>query len=146
MSIEMNTTRTDYQKPLPAPDPESAPFWEGAKQHRLLIVRCSACGTHRFPATSFCPSCQSPELQWVPASGRGKVFSWIVVRHPVPRDVYAQDVPYVVALVTLEEGPRITTNIVGCATDAVFADMPVTVTFKDVTPEITLPQFKPVSA
>ena len=65
---------------------------------------------------------------------------------PRPRDIYAQDVPYVVALVTLEEGPRLTTNIVGCAPEAVFADMPVRVAFKDVTPDITLPQFTPLAS
>jgi hypothetical protein len=71
------------------------------------------------------------------------VFSWIVVRHPVPRDVYAQDVPYVVALVTLDEGVRIPSNIVGVAPEEVTADMPVRVTFRQATPDITLPLFEP---
>ena len=134
-----------YSKPLPVLDPESRPFWEACKQHKLQIQRCRACNQARLPATSFCPNCQSPEFDWVDASGRGKVFSWIVVRHPVPRDVYAQDVPYVVALVQLEEGPRLPTNIVGCAPEAVTAYMPVQVTFRDVTPEITLPVFEPAA-
>jgi uncharacterized OB-fold protein len=134
-----------YSKPLPVLDPESRPFWEACKQHKLQFQRCRACNHARLPATSFCPNCQSPEFDWVDASGRGKVFSWIVVRHPVPRDVYAQDVPYVVALVQLEEGPRLPTNIVGCAPEAVTAYMPVQVTFRDVTPEITLPVFEPAA-
>jgi uncharacterized OB-fold protein len=134
-----------YSKPLPVLDPESRPFWEACKQHKLRFQRCRACSHPRLPATSFCPKCQSPEFDWVDASGRGKVFSWIVVRHPVPRDVYAQDVPYVVALVQLEEGPRLPTNIVGCAPEAVTAYMPVQVTFRDVTPEITLPVFEPAA-
>ena len=62
--------------------------------------------THRFPATSFCANCQSPDFTWVESKGTGKVFSWIVVRHPVPKDVYADEVPYDVALVTLDEGVR----------------------------------------
>lgn len=132
-----------YAKPLPVPDPESRPFWEGCRAHKLLIVRCKSCGTHRFPPTSLCPHCQSGEYDWVEASGRGRVFSWITVRHPVPRDVYADDVPYVVALVTLEEGVRMPTNIVDCAPEDIAADMKVQVGFRDATPEISLPVFSP---
>ena len=70
------------------------------------------------------------------------MFSWIVVRHPVPRDVYAQEVPYVVALITLDEGVRIPSNIVGIAPEKLTANMPVRVTFRQATPEITLPLFE----
>ncbi|HTJ65759.1 MAG TPA: Zn-ribbon domain-containing OB-fold protein [Alphaproteobacteria bacterium] len=132
-----------YEKPLPALDPESTPFWQACKEHTLKIVKCGACGHLRFPPTSFCPACNSDRIEWVEASGKGTVFSWIVVRHPVPKDVYAGDVPYVVALVTLEEGVRMPTNIVGCAPEDVTAYMPVRVQFRDVTPEITLPVFAP---
>jgi len=132
-----------YDKPLPVLDPESTPFWEACRGHRLKIVKCGDCGQLRFPPTSFCPNCNSNCVEWVEASGKGTVFSWIVVRHPVPKDVYAGDVPYVVALVTLEEGVRMPTNIVGCAPEDVTASMPVAVQFRDVTPEITLPVFAP---
>jgi len=132
-----------YEKPLPYPDPESTPFWLACKEHKLKIVKCGDCGHLRFPPTSFCPACSSDRVEWVEASGKGTVFSWIVVRHPVPKDVYAGDVPYVVALVTLEEGVRMPTNIVGCAPEDVTAYMPVQVQFRDVTPEITLPVFAP---
>ncbi len=74
----------------------------------------------------------------------GRVFSWIVVRHPVPRDVYALDVPYVVALIALDEGVRIPSNIVGIEPEKVTTDMRVRVIFRPVTPEITLPLFEPV--
>jgi uncharacterized OB-fold protein len=77
------------------------------------------------------------------SSGHGRVFSWIVVRHPVPREVYAADVPYVVALIELDEGVRIASNIVGIEPEKVTANMPVRVIFKPVTPEITLPIFEP---
>jgi hypothetical protein len=132
-------------KPLPAPDPESAPFWEACKAHTLKIVRCLDCGHVRFPPTSFCPHCQSARHKWVEASGKATVFSWIVVRHPVPKDVYAGDVPYIVALVTLEEGVRMPTNIIDCAPEAVTANMKLTVRFRDVTPEISLPVFAPAA-
>lgn len=133
-----------YSKPLPAPDPESTPFWESCREHKLKIVRCTTCGQVRFPPTSFCPKCQSAEHEWIEASGKGKVFSWIVVRHPVPKDVYAQDVPYVVALVELDEGVRMPSNIVECSPDVVEADMRVQVAYRDVTAEITLPVFVPL--
>jgi uncharacterized OB-fold protein len=132
-----------YSKPLPAPDVETRPFWDGCRQGKLLIQRCEACGHVRFPPTHFCPKCHSTDQAWVESSGRGRVFSWIVVRHPVPRDIYAGDVPYVVALITLDEGVRIASNIVGVAPEAVTADMPVRVAFRDATPDITLPLFEP---
>jgi uncharacterized OB-fold protein len=133
-----------YMKPLPALDPESRPFWEGCRVHKFLVMKCRSCGKARFPATTFCPHCRSSELDWVEIKGTGKVFSWIVVRHPVPRDVYAGDVPYIVALVDLPEGVRVTTNIVDCSPEDVRADMQVRVKFRDVTPEISLPVFAPV--
>jgi uncharacterized OB-fold protein len=73
------------------------------------------------------------------------VFSWIVVRHPVPRDIYADQVPYVVALVTLEEGCRMAANIVGCAPEDVTANMPLEIVYNPVTADITLPAFRPAA-
>jgi uncharacterized OB-fold protein len=132
-----------YNKPLPYLDPESRPFWEGAKAHKLLLVQCRSCKTHRFPPTTFCAKCSSDAYDWVEAKGTGKVFSWIVVRHPVPKEVYAAEVPYIVALIALDEGVRMTSNIIDCKPEDVTADMRVSVTFRDVTPEITLPAFTP---
>ncbi len=134
-----------YIKPLPAPDPESTPFWDSCREHKLKIVRCTSCGSTRFPPTSFCPKCQSADHEWIEASGKGRVFSWIVVRHPVPKDVYALDVPYVVALVELDEGVRMPTNIIDCLPEDVKADMRVQVAYRDVTDEITLPVFAPAA-
>lgn len=135
-----------YPKPLPVLDPETRPFWEACQSGRLMLQRCVDCGHVRFPPTRFCARCNSSKCEWVASNGEGKVFSWIVVRHPVPRDVYAQDVPYVVALIELAEGVRIPSNIVGCAPEDVTAGMPVSVTFRAVTPEITLPLFQPARA
>lgn len=133
----------DASKPLPVPDPESAPFWEAAGRGQLMIQRCNACGTVRFPATTYCPSCRSDDYGWVNASGRGRVFSWIVVRHPVPASAYKNDVPYVVALVTLDEGPRMVANIIGCAPDSITADMRVSVSFADAAEGFKIPVFQP---
>ena len=77
------------------------------------------------------------------ASGRGTVFSWIVVVHPVPKEVYRDDVPYVVALVELEEGVRMPTNIIGCDPQAITADMAVEVVFDQVADDLVLPRFRP---
>jgi uncharacterized OB-fold protein len=132
-----------YLKPLPAPDSETQPFWDACRDGRLTLQRCTECGQKRFPPTRFCPQCRSAGHVWVDSPGLGRVFSWIVVRHPVPREVYGADVPYVVALVTLDEGVRMPTNIVGIAPEAVTADMRVRVVFRAVTPEITLPLFEP---
>lgn len=134
-----------YAKPLPVADSETRPFWDACQSGKLTIQRCISCGHVRFPPTRFCSKCRSAECEWIESKGQGRVFSWIVVRHPVPRDVYAKDVPYVVALIELDEGVRIPSNIVDCTPEDVTAGMPVSVTFRAVTPEITLPLFQPVA-
>ena len=131
--------------PLPVPDHLSRPFWEGCRAHELRLQRCGACQTVRFPPGPVCPTCRSEEVEVVLSSGKGVVYSWIVVRHPIPASVYATEVPYVVALVDLAEGVRMTSNIVGCPPDEVRADMRVELVFKDVTDEVSLPQFRPAA-
>lgn len=132
-----------FPKPLPVADPDSRPFWEGCRRRELLLQRCADCGRFRFPPSSACPGCGSRQQTWVEASGKGRVYSWVVVVRPVPREVFADDVPYVVALVELDEGVRLPTNLVGCDPDAVVGDMAVEVVFEEVTPEVTLPKFRP---
>lgn len=133
-------------KPLPGPDVESQPYWAACREHRLSLPRCSDCQHYRYPPTFYCDKCRSSNCEWVDVSGRGTVFTWIVVRHPIPREVFGDMVPYVVALVELEEGPRIASNIIGCDVDAIAAGMAVEVVFEDVTPEVTLPKFRPAGS
>lgn len=133
------------QKPLPVIDHLSAPFWEGCRAHELRLQRCRACGKLRFPPGPVCLDCRSSDTEWIVSKGRGRVYSWIVVRHPIPAEIYAEDVPYVVALVELDEGVRMPTNIVGCAPEAVTADMAVEVVFYDASGAITLPRVRPVA-
>jgi uncharacterized protein len=131
-----------YQKPLPRPTRLSRPFWEGTKRHELLLLNCNQCGKIWFPPSSRCPRCLSTDCEWKPASGRGKVWSWIVMwQRYFP--AFESEIPYNVAYVELEEGPKLMTNIVGCDNEAILCDMPVEVVFEDVTPEITLPKFRP---
>lgn len=132
-----------YAKPLPVADVETQPFWQACRDGKLMLQRCTNCGHCRFPPTFYCAKCNSAEHEWIESTGRGRVFSWIVVRHPVPREVYAADVPYVVSLIDLDEGVRIVSNIVGVEPEKVTAGMPVRVIFRTVTPEITLPLFEP---
>jgi uncharacterized OB-fold protein len=134
---------TAFPKPVPVPDAVSRPFWDGCARHQLLIQRCAACGRFRHPPGPACPGCGSRETRWIEVSGRGRVFSWVVVRHPVPLDVYRTDVPYVVALIDLHEGVRMVSNIVGCDPDSIIVDMAVSVCFVPYGPEHVLPQFSP---
>ncbi len=132
-----------YPKPLPVADPDSAPYWEGCRRHEVLLQRCAACARFRFPPGGACPACGSAEAEWVRASGKGKIYSWVVVVRPIPAEVFAAHVPYVVALVELEEGVRLATNLVDCAPEAVSGEMPVEVVFEAVSAEVTLPMFRP---
>ncbi len=130
------------EKPLPRPTEDSAPYWEAARNGELRMQRCSDCGHLRFPPAILCPRCLSENAEWVRLSGRGRVFSWIVV-HQSQHPAFNADAPYNVAIVELEEGPRLHANIVGCANDAIFIGMPVEVVFEKVSEEIALPKFRP---
>lgn len=135
---------TSYDKPVPVEDPDSAAFWAGCRNRQLLFQQCIKCNTVRYPARPFCANCQSAEFIMIESPGRGRLYSWIVVRHPVPKEVYAGEVPYIVALIDMEEGVRIASNIVGCKPEDVRANMELHVEFEQVTPEVTLPKFRPV--
>ena len=130
------------QKPVPRPGPESVPYWQGAKQHKLLIPHCKSCDHYWFPPSQRCPNCLSPDFAWVESSGRGKVYSFVVF-HRVFHPAFETEVPYVVALIELEEGPRLLSNIIGIPPEDVRCEMKVKVTFDDVTPDATVPKFVP---
>ena len=132
-----------YRKPLPRIDEESRGYWEALARHELYLQRCRDCGTKRFPPRAVCPACLSSASAWVRASGRGTVYTFTVT-HQNQAPGFREEVPYVLAVVELAEGPRLMTNIVGCAPDAVRIGMPVEVVFEVVTPEITLAKFRPV--
>lgn len=133
----------EYVKPVPMPDRATAEHWEAAREHRFLLQQCADCGTRQFFPQPYCRGCLSENLEWIEASGRGKVYSFTVVHRP-PTMVFEADVPYTVALVELDEGVRMMSNIVGIEPDDVRVDMPVEVVFDDITPAISLPRFRPV--
>ena len=137
------TVRT-AKKPVPVASPESAVFWKAAKEHRLLIPRCHSCQKFWFPPSRLCPHCLSDNTGWEAVSGRGKIYSFVVF-HRVYHPAFAGEVPYVVAIVELAEGPRMLTNIVGVPIDQVRCNMPVEVVFDDVSSEVAVPKFTPRS-
>ncbi len=132
----------DYRKPLPRPSAVSLPFWQAAKRHELHIQRCGSCGAYVFYPREVCAECLSSDLTWIKVSGRGTVYSYTIAQAPT-HPAFAEDVPYIVAIVELTEGPHITTNITGCKPDAVRIGMPVIATFDEVTPDMTLVKFRP---
>jgi hypothetical protein len=138
----MSDSIAEYQKPLPAPSEVSAPYWQGLRNNELRLQRCAECRRHVFYPRIVCPHCLSDRLDWVTASGRGKVYSFTIVRRAM-NPAFADDVPYVFAIVELAEGPRLTTNIVNCAPEAVRVDMPVKAAYDNVTPEAALLKFEP---
>jgi uncharacterized OB-fold protein len=130
-------------KPIPTPTLETRPYWEGCKRHELRIQKCAACGHYQFLPRIYCTECFSDRVDWVKASGRAKVLSFTIVRRPVS-PAFKDEVPYVVALVTLDEGPTMMTNIVGCAPETVEIGMPVEVAFEHWTDEISIAKFRPL--
>jgi len=134
---------TEYAKPLPEITEDNRPFWEGCKRHELLLQKCTGCGHLRY-ASPTCPECWSMEHEWVQSSGKGAVYSWIVVHQRYSR-AFENDLPYNVAIVELEEGPRLTTNLVGIRNEDIRPGLPVQVTWDDATDEITLHKFAPVT-
>jgi len=134
---------SEYKKPLPVIRPWSKSFWEAAKQHKLVIQTCDDCGTKIFYPRKFCPDCWSSNLGWVEASGKAKVFSYTITMTGVEEN-FADDLPFVLAWVDLEEGVRMLTNIVGCEPGEVSIGMDVEVVFEDAAPEISIPKFQPV--
>lgn len=126
----------------PVPDADSAPFWAATLENRLDLQRCRTCGIVVFYPRARCPACHTAELTWETMSGRGVVHAFTIV-HRAPDPARAQDVPYVVALVDLDEGARLMTNLVGCAVDDVSVGMPVVVRFHRVSDQAALPLFAP---
>ena len=131
-----------YEKPLPIINEDNAPYWEYAKKHELRMQKCSRCGYIRFPVSIVCPRCHSLEAEWTKLSGKGKVYSYIIY-HQAYHPSYKDDIPYALAIIQLDEGPRMESNITDCHLEDIKIGMPVELYFDDVTEDISLPKFKP---
>jgi uncharacterized OB-fold protein len=131
----------DYKKPLPIITDDNSPYWEYIRKHELRMQKCTQCGFIRFPVSIVCPKCHAMDAEWVKLSGKGIIYSYVIYRiayHPA----YQNDIPYVVAIIQLEEGPRMESNITGCRMEDVKINLPVEVIFEDVTDTVTLPKFQ----
>ena len=128
---------------LPEPTPETRHFWDGCRDGELRLQRCTACTESYFPPRPFCPKCGSRDVEVYKASGRGVLWSYVINHRPRP-DMGAE--PYAIAVVQLDEGPRMMTNIVDCpqTPEALQLDMPLKVAFAKQSDDITLPLFAPV--
>jgi uncharacterized OB-fold protein/acyl dehydratase len=127
-------------RPRPALTQDNAFWFEGARQHRLLIQRCKQCGTLRHPPRPMCSECRSYEWDVVDASGRGTVYSFVVNHYP---QVPAFDYPLAVGLIELEEGTRLVADVIGVEPSEIQVGMPVEVEWVDHDPDLSLPAFKP---
>ena len=138
------TTGAEYRKPMPEINDLNRPHWEGANQHEFRVQRCRGCGHMWFPPMTNCSRCLSTDLEWFVTGGKGKVFSFIVY-HQGWLPGYLQETPYNVALIELDEGVRFISNVVGIPNDQIEVDMPVEATYEEVTPEVTIPRFRPAA-
>ncbi len=130
------------QKPLPEPSALTEPFWQGLRRREVRIQRCGECRRYVFYPRALCPHCLSDRLEWVRASGKGRVYSYTVVRRAM-HPAFQAEVPYVFAIIELEEGVRLPSNVINCRPEDLRVDMPVKAVYHDVTSEITLLKFEP---
>jgi uncharacterized protein len=133
----------EYTKPMPAISSLNQAYWDGLKRREFVMPKCQACGKIWYPPTPFCPECWSRDFGWEKLSGRGTVNSWVVF-HQAYFLSFKDDIPYNVAEVELEEGPRLLTNLVEVDDVDIQIGMPVEIIFDDITDEVTLAKFRPV--
>jgi len=140
------TEQQTYKKPLPSPTPETQLFWDKAKEHELWIPRCIDCGYTYFPPRFVCPECLSRNVELSKHSGKGTLFTYMINQRAPPG--FEEEAPYAIAVIQLENGPRIMSNIVGIENtpENLVLDMPLEVTFDDAVEDISLPKWKPANA
>ena len=133
-----------YSKPIPSPQGESDYYWQKAKEHELWLRKCDDCGQPYFYPRDISPCCFSKNTSWIQASGNATLYTYGIVQR-APHPGFRDDVPFVTAIVELEEGPRMATNIVidEPSEDNLKVGMALQVTFEDITDEIALPKFRP---
>jgi uncharacterized OB-fold protein len=127
---------------LPSVDDANRPYWDGARAGVLRLQRCGACNRLRYPISPVCPQCMSTEAAWEDVSGRGVVYTFGIFRH-VYDEAWRDRVPYAVAIVRLDEGPFVISDLVDVEADDVRVGMPVRARFDEATPDVTVPRFGP---
>ena len=131
----------DYTKPLPVIETWNAPYWQAAKRHEFVAQRCRACGYTHLPPGPVCTNCLSADQDWVRLSGRGTIYSYGVY-YQCWHEGFAGDIPYNVALISLEEGLQIVSQVIGCDNEELDCGLAVEVAFDDITPEVSLSKFR----
>lgn len=131
-------------RPLPPITPLDRPFWRYARRHELRLQRCLTCAKYRFPASPVCAECFGGGYEWAQVSGRGRILTYAVFHHGY-FDWVADRLPYNVAIVALEEGVNLISNV-SAPNEALRSGMPVEVWFEDLSPEVSIPQFRPAAA
>ena len=136
-----------YTKPIPKATPETQEFWTGLRRHELRIQYCNECLRYYFYPRRFCPyqGCRSDNVIWETVSGFAKLYSYVISYRGFGG--FEDDIPYVIAVVELNEGPRMMTNIINVDPEPknLIPDMPLEIVFDDITEEVTLPKFQPMS-
>ncbi|MDB5317221.1 MAG: hypothetical protein JWO26_1893 [Rhodospirillales bacterium] len=133
--------QTAIAKPRPKIDNVNRGFWDNARAQKLSVQKCGACEDVHFPGSPVCPRCLSEKQSWVEVSGRGKLLSWVRF-HRAYWDSFRADLPYLVCLVGLEEGPLLVSNLVGVEPDDIVIGAGVEAVFEKVDDELTLPKFR----
>lgn len=137
----------ELERPLPHPiTPEAQPYWDGLKEHKLMLPKCDDCGKPFFYPRIACPLCHSRRVSWIQASGKGKLYAFEIAYRSLSQ-AFKVKAPYILAMVELEEGPRLMSNLINIEPDPkiITCDMPVEVVFEKLTDEITIPLFQPAS-
>jgi len=135
---------SEYKKPLPLMTKLSRIFYEGCKRGKLLYQQCRDCQEVVFFPKELCSSCMSRDLEWKESEGKGKIHTFTVTYEGAPPEFMA-DAPFALAIINMDEGFRIMSNIVECDLDRIVCDMRVEVIFDAVTSEITIPRFRPAT-
>ena len=136
---------SEYNKPLPGMDGLTKEFYDFCKDEALHFQQCTGCGGFRHVPREMCAQCNSFEWEWVKSSGKGTIYSWVVINralHPAFYDPNPDAVPMAPVVVAMEEGVRLLSNMVDCTPEQLKMDMPVEVVYEAVTDEITLPRFR----
>ncbi|MBI2963376.1 MAG: Zn-ribbon domain-containing OB-fold protein [Deltaproteobacteria bacterium] len=137
-------SRKDYKKPLPRIDEENRWFWEACARHELVLQRCGGCGELRFYPRGLCPACLSSSVEYVRSSGRGRIHTFTVT-YQSQAPGFRDELPYVMAYVDLDEGPRVLSNVVHTPPEEVKIGMAVEVVFEDVDEDLAIPRFRRAS-
>lgn len=135
------TEHTAHLRPAPQPTRESEEYWAGALRNQLLVQWCEHCSRHQFYPRAFCTSCLSDELQWVKVSGRGTIYTFTISRI-APSPAFQSLLPYATAVVELNEGVRLLTNILEPDLSKIVIGAEVEVCFEPIRDDVCLPQFK----